>query len=144
MSAISALDDIERQALEDALDDEYKSHATYDQVIRDFGPVRPFINIVEAEARHIAALLSLFDKYGIAAPANRWVGKAPRFSSVHDACLASVQGEMENVTLYDRLLKSTKRADITSVYEALRSASQDRHLPAFQRCTQRPGRRGMS
>lgn len=137
MSAISPLDDTERQALEDALDDEYKSHATYDQVIRDFGSVRPFINIVEAEARHISALLSLFDKYGIAAPANRWAGKAPRFSSVHDACVASVQGEIENVTLYDRLLKSTRRVDIISVYQALRSASQDRHLPAFQRCKQR-------
>jgi hypothetical protein len=56
MSAISALDDTERQALEDALDDEYKSHATYDQVIRDFGSVRPFINIVEAEAKHIVSL----------------------------------------------------------------------------------------
>ena len=84
-------------------------------------------------------LLSLFDKYGIAAPANRWAGDAPRFSSVHDACVASVQGEIENVTLYDRLLKSTKRVDIISVYQALRSASQDRHLPAFQRCTQRRG-----
>ena len=56
----------------DALDDEYKSRETYAQVIRDFGEVRPFINIVEVEARHIEALLAPFKRYGIAAPENIW------------------------------------------------------------------------
>lgn len=55
---------IERQALNDALDDEYKSHATYRQVIADRGPIRPFINIAEAEVRPIGALLALYDKLG--------------------------------------------------------------------------------
>ena len=128
----------EQQALAEALDDEYKSHGTYAQVIRDFGEVRPFINIVEAEARHIAALLVLFDRFGTVPPENRWAGKAPRFKSVHAACMAGVQGEIENVALYDRLLASTRRADILDVFQSLRSASQDRHLPAFQRCAQSP------
>ena len=34
-----------------ALDDEYMARATYAQVLADFGEVRPFINIVEAENR---------------------------------------------------------------------------------------------
>jgi hypothetical protein len=131
------LDAKEQQALADALDDEYKSHETYAQVVRDFGEVRPFINIVEAEARHIAALLVLFDRFGTVPPENRWAGKAPRFKSVHAACMAGVQGEIENVALYDRLLASTRRADILDVFQSLRAASQDRHLPAFQRCAQR-------
>jgi len=143
MSSISALDNTERQALEDALDDEYKAHTTYDQVIHDLGPVRPFVNIVDAETRHVSALLSLFEKYGIAAPPNRWPGKVPRFSSVHEACAAAVQGEIENVALYDRVLKTTRRPDILSVYRALRSASRYRHLPAFQRCAERSPERGM-
>ena len=133
----------EIQALSDTLDDEYKSRETYAQVIRDFGEVRPFINIVDAEARHAIALLSLFKKYGVTPPANRWAAQAPRFASIHDACAACVQGEIENVALYDRALKSTQRPDILAVYHALRSASQDRHLPAFQRCVQRSrGRSG--
>ncbi len=127
----------ERDALAAALDDEYKSHETYRQVIRDFGAVRPFINIVEAEARHISALLALFEHYGVAPSENRWEGKQPRFASVHAACVAGVQGEIENVALYDRLLRSTRRVDILDVFQSLRSASQDRHLPAFQRCAQR-------
>jgi hypothetical protein len=139
MMADTRLDASEQQALADALDDEYKSHETYAQVIRDFGEVRPFINIVEAEARHIAALLVLFDRYSTVPPENRWAGKAPRFKSVHEACRAGVQGEIENVALYDRLLASTRRADILDVFQSLRAASQDRHLPAFQRCAQRGG-----
>ena len=127
----------EIQALFETLDDEYKSRETYAQVIRDFGEVRPFINIVDAEARHANALLGLFRKYDIIPPANRWKTEVPRFASIHEACAACVQGEIENVALYDRALKSTQRPDILAVYHALRSASQDRHLPAFERCVQR-------
>ena len=137
MMADTRLDASEQQALAEALDDEYKSHETYAQVIRDFGEVRPFINIVDAEARHIEALLALFDRYGTVPPENRWAGKAPRFKSVHAACMAGVQGEIENVALYDRLFLSTQHTDILNVFQSLRSASQDRHLSAFQRCAQR-------
>ncbi|ODU58272.1 MAG: DUF2202 domain-containing protein [Comamonadaceae bacterium SCN 68-20] len=127
----------EQQAWAAALDDEYRSHETYQRVIRDFGPVRPFINIVEAEARHISALLALCARYGVPPPPNRWRELAPRFGSVHDACVAGVQGEIENVALYDGLLLATPRPDVLEVFQALRSASQDRHLPAFRRCAQR-------
>ncbi|MDP3459680.1 MAG: DUF2202 domain-containing protein [Hyphomonas sp.] len=139
MATIPVLEDAEMQALQDTLDDEYKSYETYAQVIRDFGDVRPFINIVEAEARHYSALLSLFEKYGLAPPENRWAGKTPRFPSVHEACLAAIEGEIDNVKLYDRALESTQRPDILDVYQALRSASQDRHLPAFRRCAEGGG-----
>lgn len=65
------LSEPEIQALSDALDDEYKSYATYAQVIADFGPERPFVNIVEAEERHFSALLALFAAYGITSPKDR-------------------------------------------------------------------------
>lgn len=139
MATIPVLDDTEIQALKDTLDDEYKSYETYAQVIRDFGEVRPFINIVQAEARHYTALLSLFEKHGVAPPNNQWAGRVPRFSSVKEACVAAIQGEIDNVKLYDRALESTQRPDILAVYQALRSASHDRHLPAFQRCAEGGG-----
>lgn len=44
-------------ALEEALLDEYKARATYNKVIEVFGLIRPFSNIVEAEGRHVQALL---------------------------------------------------------------------------------------
>ena len=111
-------------------------------MIRDFGDVRPFVNIVEAEARHFAALLFFFEKYGITSPANRWAAKPPRFPNLHDACVVAVQVEIDNVKLYDRALESTQRPDILAVYQALQSASLDRHLPAFRRCAEGGGGRG--
>lgn len=140
MTTEVALTATEIAALHETLDDEYKSRETYAQVIRDFGEVRPFINIVDAESRHANALLGVFQRYGLTPPANRWAGKAPRFASLHQACVESVTGEIDNVAIYDRALHSTRRPDILSVYTALRSASQDRHLPAFQRCVARGNR----
>jgi hypothetical protein len=120
-----------------ALDDEYRAWATYDQVIKDFGPVRPFVNIREAEGRHIEALLRLCRRYRVTAPGNPWIGKAPRYASVSEACRSGIEAEVANVALYDRLLASTARRDVRAVYDALRLASQDRHLPAFRRCAER-------
>ena len=50
-------------ALLEALEDEYKARATYRLVINKFGQIRPFINIIQSEERHIQALLPLFRKY---------------------------------------------------------------------------------
>jgi hypothetical protein len=127
----------ELDALHEALEDEYRAWATYDQVISDFGEVRPFINIRDAEARHIQALCTLFAAYGINIPENNWPGRVTRYSTLHTACAAGVAAEVENGQMYDRLLQSTNRADIQRVYRNLQEASQQNHLPAFERCVAR-------
>jgi hypothetical protein len=134
---MSTLNEQEVTALREALDDEYHAWTTYDQVIEDFGEVRPFINVRDAEARHIEALLGLFDRYGIEAPPNPWPGRVTRYRRVKDACSDAVKAEVENAALYDRLLASTLRPDLQVVFGRLREASQERHLPAFQRCVSR-------
>ncbi|WP_291010671.1 hypothetical protein [Hydrogenophaga sp.] len=132
----------EVQALHEALDDEYHSWTTYDQVITDFGELRPFANIRAAEARHIGALTGLFVRYGLPLPANTWPGRAPRYASMQAACEAAVAAEIANGEMYERLLTMTKRSDILNVLRNLQAASQQRHLPAFQRCTQGAGAGG--
>ena len=132
------LNEVEIRALDEALDDEHRAWATYDQVIRDFGAVRPFVNIRQAEANHIAALHALFARYGLAVPENPWPGKVARYASLQEACAAGVAAEIENAGLYERLLASTQRPDIVAVFRNLQEASQARHLPAFRRCAQRP------
>ena len=134
---MTTLNEIEVQALNEALDDEYRAWATYDQVIADFGEVRPFDNIRDAEARHIEALRALFSHYGLVVPANPWPGKVTRYTSLQTACEAGVAAEIENGALYERLLSSTRRPDILTVFRNLQQASQERHLPAFQRCVER-------
>lgn len=136
---MSVLNTTEQQALRDALEDEYKAWSTYDQVIRDFGEDRPFINIRAAEARHIAALRALFERYGLEIPANTWAGRVPRYHSMREACAAGVEAEIANAALYDRLMRSTNRSDILAVFGNLQRASQERHLQAFQRCATRRG-----
>ena len=136
---MSTLDESEIAALNAALDDEYHAWTTYDQVIRDFGLVRPFSNIRDAEARHIDALLGLFERYGVPVPANPWPGRVERYPTLHDACIAAVAAEMANAALYGRLLASTTRPDILAVFGNLQEASQQRHLRAFQRCVERRG-----
>ena len=127
----------EERALLDALDDEFKAWTTYDQVLRDFGPARPFVNIVDAEARHIEALREVFARYGLEVPENPWTGRVPRFASLREACEAGIEAEIANVALYDRLLRSTTRPDLLFVFRNLRRASQERHLRAFRRCASR-------
>jgi len=127
----------EIEALRAALDDEYKAWATYDQVLQHFGPVRPFVNIRNAEARHIEALTVLFARYGLPLPKNAWPGKVDRYASLRDACKAAVDAEIENAGLYERLLRAARQEDVRRVFERLRDASQLRHLPAFQRCVAR-------
>ncbi|TJY59843.1 DUF2202 domain-containing protein [Sinimarinibacterium sp. CAU 1509] len=141
-SPTSLLSAAEVGALLEALDDEYRAWATYDQVIADFGPERPFINIRDAEARHIQALLPLFERYGIPVPNNPWRGKLPHYPDLQSACAAGVTAEIENAALYDRLNAATTRPDILDVFARLRDASQERHLPAFQRCAERRGGEG--
>jgi hypothetical protein len=139
---VQILDDSERQALLDALDDEYRAWATYDQVVRDFGPERPFINIRDAEARHIQALRTLFQCYALEVPDNTWPGRVPRFASIRAACEAGIAAEVANAALYERLVRSTSRQDILVVFDNLRRASQEHHLPAFRRCATRGAGRG--
>ncbi len=131
------LTDTEVGHLVAALDDEYQARATFAQVIEDFGNVRPFSNIVDAEDRHARALINVFERYDIPVPADTWPGRAPRYDSLQAACEAGVTAEIANAALYDELLAGTERADISEVYRNLREASQQRHLPAFRRCAER-------
>lgn len=125
------------RVLEEALDDEYRAWATYEQVIRDFGPVLPFTRILASEQRHIDALRSLFERYGLVVPENTWLGNVPRYASLREACEAAAAAEVANGRMYDRLLGATATEEILRVLRNLRDASQQRHLPAFQRCAER-------
>lgn len=127
----------EREALGQALQDEYKAQATYQKVMSRFGEIRPFSNIVQAEQRHINALVSLFDFYQIAVPENKWREKLFSFASVKEACQAGADAEIKNAGLYEVLLSKVEKEDVKIVFRNLQRASQEHHLKAFQRCVQR-------
>lgn len=121
----------------DALEDERKAEATYAAVIEKFGPVRPFSNIIEAEQRHAAALERQLARLGIDVPPNAWTGKVTAPASLAQACESAVQGKVENIALYDRLIPMIEDPAARQVMENLQAASRERHLPAFKRCLER-------
>ena len=138
------LENLEK-ALVEALEDEYKARATYELIISKFGKIRPFVNILESEKRHIQALLSLFRKYEISIPTDNWAEKVIAPASVAEACEMGVQAEIENGEMYQRLLALTPEyPDVQQVFLNLQRASQENHLPAFQRCAEKSIYTGIS
>ena len=129
------------EALKEALDDEYKARATYRAVLAAYGDVRPFVNIVESEERHIGALGRLFERYGIEMPEDPWPARISAPESLEAACAAGVEGEIENRALYERLMVAAiGHPDVEETFRNLQSASQDNHLPAFERALERERR----
>jgi hypothetical protein len=123
-----------RATLENLLLDEYRTEASYSQVLRDLGEVRPFSNIVHAERVHAQMLEGLLRERGFALPAR------PETAPVHAssraaACKAAVQAEERNAALYDDALKAELPDAVRGVLEHNRDASRLHHLAAFQRCS---------
>lgn len=131
------LSEAEVEALKLALVDEYRAWSTYETVIADFGAVRPFTNIQRAEENHIAALVALFNRYGLEVPVNEFAGNIPAFDTLAEACEAGVQAEIDNAALYDQLLSMVENPELVQVFTSLQEASQTKHLPAFERCAGR-------
>ena len=114
-----------------AIQDEYLAYAEYDQILSDFGNVRPFTNIIRAEATHIEALLPLFAAYGITAPADEGADRAVSVKALTDAFQAGVTAEVNNIAMYEIFLDQTLPDNVRIVFESLMHASEN-HLRAFQ------------
>ncbi len=125
------------KVLNEALMDEYNARDTYRKVINKFGPVRPFINIVESEQAHIEMLLPLYEKYNISVPPEPDLDRILIHSDLLKACEDGVAGEIENIAMYERLINATDFPDVLEVLQCLQAASRDNHLPAFERCVER-------
>jgi hypothetical protein len=136
----------------EALDDEYKARAI-GWSSSTFGPVRPYINIVESEDTHARTLEALCGRYGIPLPADEWEAKLQTPSSVFETCRIGVQGELNNIAMYDRFLNDTDLPEVRAVFQRLqerrvrliflRSSAarlerekQDRHRPGHEATTE--------
>lgn len=128
------IDEKTRRMVLEALNDEYKARAFYRLVIKTFGPVRPFVNIVEAEDTHARALERLCARYDIPLPLDEWEEKLRPPASVQEACRLGVEGEIENIAMYDRFLEHTDQPDVRALFQRLQARSREAHLPAFERC----------
>lgn len=124
------------RALKLAIEDEYKARATYLAVIKKFGEVRPFVNIVRSEERHIASLETLIKKYGYRVPVDKQNVDISGIETVSEACQIGYDAEVSNADLYQKdLIPSViEYIDVVAVFEGLSNASLNNHLRAFARC----------
>lgn len=126
-----------RYPLTEALLDEYLARATYHQVLRKFGQRLPFSRIIEAEQRHVEALLVLFTRYQIPVPADPFANQVSVPDQFPACCQQGIAGELRNIALYDRLLSQPLPTDVQYTFVQLQQASRWHHLPAFSRCAER-------
>jgi hypothetical protein len=100
------------EALNLAIEDEYKAMTTYEAIIAEFGSTRPFIMIVRAEESHISSLKVVFDKYGVEILENDWIGKITVPETLQEAFAIGVTVEIENAKLYkEELLPLVYKSD---------------------------------
>jgi rubrerythrin len=124
-----------REALLRALDDERHAKATYQAVLNRHGEVRPFSNIRSAEQRHESYLLDLLEEYEMDLPVDPWLQQEIEIpDTLREACAQAIEAERANIAMYDELLEIVEAAEVRDVFTRLRGASEERHLPAFQRC----------
>ncbi|PLR95780.1 ferritin family protein [Bacillus sp. T33-2] len=120
------------QMLTFALQDEYLAQARYDNILGNFGYIRTFAQIKEAELRHINALLPLFERYQVPLPEDKSQSFVTTPESIKAAYADGVQGEIDNISMYERFLSLNIPNDIRTVFSQLRNASLN-HLSAFER-----------
>jgi hypothetical protein len=125
-----------RDALVRAIEDGRAAKSFYSAVIERHGKIRPFVGILEAERRQEATLAALCKTYGVSLSAP--TGSVPAVpASVEEACGMAAQAERENVALYDEVLPTVTDRVVRDTLQSLRTASAERHLPAFERCVER-------
>jgi hypothetical protein len=112
-------------------DGEYAAFATYQAVIEEYGQVEPYASILQAESRHVDALIRQLERLGVDVPENPYLGTIPTPTNLQDAAEAEAQAEVLNVELYDYLITQTDNPQILKVLGNLRRASLESHLPAF-------------
>jgi len=118
---------------------EYAALASYQAVIDEFGDVEPYATIMEAEARHADALLRQLERMGVEVPENPYLGLLEAPTDLTTAAEAWAVGEIANVELYDELIAQASDENLIRVFENLRRASLEEHLPAFEAAAENGG-----
>jgi len=118
-----------------AIEDEYLARARYLLVLEKFGQIRPFVNIINAEETHINQLIPLFNRRNIAVPTDNSKDYVIVPANIRESLEIAIQGEIDNIAMYNRFLQQNLPSDVRIVFTRLRNASQN-HLRAFNTALQ--------
>ena len=107
-----------REALISAIDDERQAQAYYAAVLAKFGQVRPYTQLVKAEARHEEILVRYCEQNGIEVPANQWATPTvPLPATLEEVRQQSLTREVKNVEMYNEFLKTIKTPALVTIFE---------------------------
>jgi hypothetical protein len=115
-----------------AIQDEYLARAEYYMIMKEYGNIRPFSNIVKAEEYHVSLLVPLFEAYGLSVPADNAEIHLIMPDSIKRAVEIGVQAEIDNIAMYELFLNQDLPLDVAEVFQELKRASEN-HLNAFKR-----------
>lgn len=131
--SVVSLSDFEKEALNQAILEEYMAKAIYEKVVTTFGSISPFTWIIRDEQCHINRVANLLTKYGLPIPKDTWSGNInSEFESKQQACEVGAQAEFNNAAFYDTMISQISHDDIISSFGMLRDVSRYKHLLAFE------------
>ncbi|MHC1734587.1 MAG: DUF2202 domain-containing protein [Erysipelotrichaceae bacterium] len=127
-----------------AIQDEYLARQEYESILDEYGDIRPFTNIIQAEVNHIEMLEPLFTTYKITIPVDDAIDHVVLPETLEETYAIGVQAEVNNIAMYERFLEEDLPEDVQDVFERLMNASYN-HLEAFARQVEgNSGRNGRS
>lgn len=118
---------------------EYAAYAIYAAILEEYGEVKPFSKIIASAAKHIDELKHILDQYEILYPVeNPYLGGIQAPESLASAAQAAVNAKIAEGTRYERQLEILANYSyILEEFVSFQTASQEKHLPAFQRAAAR-------
>jgi len=127
-----------------AIQDEYLARQEYESILDEYGSIRPFTNIIQAEVNHIELLEPLFTTYKITIPEDDAIDHVVLPETLKETYAIGVQAEVNNIAMYERFLEEGLPEDVQDVFVRLMNASYN-HLEAFARQAEgNSGRNGRS
>lgn len=119
-----------KAALDVVLLDEYKARAEYQAIVNQFGSVSPYVQLINAETRHIAALSRLYEAFGFTLPVDTGAASVVLPSSLEAGYQIGIDAETANIALYASYLKTDLPDSIERIFTNLQNASEN-HLAIF-------------
>jgi hypothetical protein len=119
-----------------AAEDEYIARGEYEAIMKKFGTMRPYENIMAAEEQHLAWLKAEYKTRGMTFPADGSASHVVVPANLKEAAQAGVDAEIANIKMYETFLArpelaKPENASAKTLFENLKRASEN-HLRAFR------------
>jgi len=119
-----------------AAEDEYLAHGEYVAIMKKFGTMRPYDNIMAAEEQHLSWLRTEYATRKLTFPSDGSAAYVIVPADLKAAAQAGVDAEISNIAMYKAFLarpelSKPENASVKTLFEQLMRASEN-HLRAFK------------